>query len=479
MNEEKSEPNTQSTEQTNQNLNTNSQKVNSTEDLEMKIEEDDNLTPLKNAITKFLSEHTIYEAIPEDMKILVFNDKLLIKDSIEAMIKEDIYCGLLYSSEKNKHSGIFTIRDVLGLLLVGYKKLVMFLNPLSSPNRVHTPGKSGNISWGVGFVRRTQRVNNEKDINSYEKLKIKENSDKFFATFDTNVQNNNNNENDKTIIISKSLENKENNDNNNVDMDIEEEKNINNQNNETKESEITQEQTIAYNNIIKDFNHFISLFDEITLQSFIDLFHIKDTGSLISLYSESNLEECIKTIQNKNIHRLIVNDKKTGNLSGFITYETVFEYFIENYYSEMTEFNIPLKQINLVINNVITLNKNETLHKCMETFYNKGISMLPILDDDGKIFGYFYLKDIIYFFSMGEKFNFNNTVENFLKDLYEDVDNEMPYGKRRIKELNDNTSLKSVFEEMSTSPERKLIIKNSDSKIGIIALYDIFKKLVI
>ena len=448
MNEEKSEPNTQSTEQTNQNLNTNPQKVNSTEDLEMKIEEDDNITPLKNAITKFLSEHTIYEAIPEDMKILVFNDKLLIKDSIEAMIKEDIYCGLLYSSEKNKHSGIFTIRDVLGLLLIGYKKLVMFLN-------------------------------NEKDIDSYEKLKIKENSDKFFATFDTNVQNNNNNENDKTIIISKSLENKENNDNNNVDMDIEEEKNINNQNNETKESEITQEQTIAYNNIIKDFNHFISLFDEITLQSFIDLFHIKDTGSLISLYSESNLEECIKTIQNKNIHRLIVNDKKTGNLSGFITYETVFEYFIENYYSEMTEFNIPLKQINLVINNVITLNKNETLHKCMETFYNKGISMLPILDDDGKIFGYFYLKDIIYFFSMGEKFNFNNTVENFLKDLYEDVDNEMPYGKRRIKELNDNTSLKSIFEEMSTSPERKLIIKNSDSQIGIIALYDIFKKLVI
>ncbi len=105
--------------------------------------------------------------------------------------------------------------------------------------------------------------------------------------------------------------------------------------------------------------------------------------------------------------------------------------------------------------------------------------MLPILDDDGKIFGYFYLKDIIYFFSMGEKFNFNNTVENFLKDLYEDIDNEMPYGKRRIKELNDDTNLKNVFEEMSTSPERKLIIKNSDSKIGIIALYDIFKKLVI
>ena len=432
------------------NISNTHQKNKSSEDLEMNIEEDESLATLKKAITLFLSEHTIYEAIPEDMKILVFNDELLIKDSIEAMIKEDIYCGLLYNSEQNKHSGIFTIRDVLGLLLIGYKKLVLFLNT-------------------------------RKDITSYEILK--ENQDKFFATFDTNEGNNNNNiinANDE-LIISKGLENKE--INNNDGMEIEEEKSNNNINNNINkkitEKEITEEESKAYNNIIKDFNQFIQLFNDITLQSFIGLFHMKDNVSLISLFSESNLEKCVKTIQNNNIHRLIVNDKKTNNLSGFITYETIFEYFIENYYSEMSEFNIPLKQLNLTVNNVITINKNENLYKCMETFYKEGISMLPVIDDDGKIFGYFYLKDIIYFFSMGEKFNFNNTVENFLKDLYEDIDNEMPYGKRRIKELKDETNLKNVFEEMSTSPERKLIIKYDDSKIGIVALYDIFKKLVI
>lgn len=436
--------------------NTNSQenKISSV-DQDMKIEEDEKLSTLKTAITKFLNEHTIYEAIPEDMKILVFNDELLIKDSIEAMIKEDIYCGLLYNSKENKNSGIFTIRDVLGLLLIGYKKLILFLNT-------------------------------EKEITSYEMLK--ENSNKFFGTFDNvNEEKKNMFNSNEDLIVSKQLEGKEENNatNNNNDMEIEDEKNANenNDNNNTnkniQEKEVKDEETKAYNNIIKDFNHFISLFENITLQSFIDLFNIKDNVNLISLFSEANLEECVKTIQNNNIHRLIVNDKKTNNLSGFITYETIFEFFIENYYSEMTEFNIPLNQINIVINNVITLNKNETLYKCMETFYKAGISMLPILDDDNKIFGYFYLKDIIYFFSMGEKFNFNNTVENFLKDLYEDIDDELPYGKRRIKELNDDTNLKKVFEEMSTSPERKLIIKNDDSKIGIIALYDIFKKLVI
>ena len=430
----------------------NKEKNNPSENNQMNIEDEEKLTTLKNAVTKFLGEHTIYEAIPEDMKILVFNDELLIKDSIEAMIKEDIYCGLLYNSEQNKHSGIFTIRDVLGLLLIGYKKLVEFLN-------------------------------SEKNIVSYEMLK--ENLDKFFATFDSN--NNNDNSNDYNLIITSSLDNKENNNDNIQNMDIEEEgennNNINNNsnnkiNNKSEDINVKEEDAKAYNDIIKDFNHFISLFDNITLQSFIDLFHIKDNGSLISLYSDSNLQECVKTIQKNNIHRLIVNDKKTNNLSGFITYETIFEYFIENYYSSMTEFHIPLKQINIIVNNVITINKNDSLYKCMQTFYNEGISLLPVIGDEGEILGYFYLKDIIYFFSMGDKFNFNNSVENFLKDLYEDIDTQKPYGIRRIVELNDDTDLKEVFEKMNISPERKIITKNG-AKIGIIALYDVFKKLVI
>lgn len=398
-----------------------------TEDMEMNIEEEEKITNLQKTITKFLNEHTIYEAIPEDMKILVFNDELLIKDSIEAMIKEDIYCGLLYNSEQNKHSGVFTIRDVLGLLLIGYKKLVSFLN-------------------------------NNKNINSYELLK--NNINTFFAQFGNEKEN---------IIENKENISKKNNEN---EMDIEEDDNNSKNKNNENDPKI-------YNDIIKDFHQFTSLFDNITLQSFIELFNTKvNDSTLISLFSDSNLEECVKTIQKNNIHRLIVQDKKSNNLSGFITYEAIFEYFIENYYSSMTEFHIPLKHLDLIVNNVITLNKNENLHKCMETFYKERISMIPIMDE-GNIFGYLYLKDIIYFFSSGEKFNFGNTIESFLKDLYEGVDDEIPYGKTRIQEITDTIILKEVFEKMSISPERKLIVKNEDKNFGIVALYDIFKKLVI
>ena len=394
------------------------------EDMDMKIEDEEKINNLQKTMTKFLSEHTIYEAIPEDMKILVFNDELLIKDSIEAMIKEDIYCGLLYNSEQNKHSGIFTIRDVLGLLLIGYKKLVSFLN-------------------------------NNRNINSYEDLK--ENLNTFFAQFDNQNINQNSN-NNKNYIKNKNQD----------EMDIEED-----------DDNLNDNDPKIYNKIIKNFSQFTSLFDNITLQSFIELFHIKGNSSnLISLFSDTNLEECVKTIKKNNIHRLIVQDRKSNNLSGFITYETIFEYFIENYYSSMNEFKISLKNLDIIVKNIITLNKKESLHKGMETFYKEGISMIPITDDDGDIFGYFYLKDIIYFFSTGEKFNFNFTIEDFLKDLYEDVDQETPYGKTRIVEVQESSDLKYVFEQMSISPERKLIIRKN-SKIGVVALYDIFKKLII
>ena len=46
----------------------------------------------------------------------------MIKDAIEAMLKEDIFCALLWDTELNKFIGIFTIRDFLNLFKVIYEK---------------------------------------------------------------------------------------------------------------------------------------------------------------------------------------------------------------------------------------------------------------------------------------------------------------------------------------------------------------------
>ena len=122
----------------------------------------------------------------------------------------------------------------------------------------------------------------------------------------------------------------------------------------------------------------------------------------------------------------------------------------------------------------------------MELFYEKKISMVPVKDNNNNdLYGYIYLKDIIYCFSGGLPFNFNNTIEEFLSDLYAGIDMSIPLGEKRITDVYLNTKIKEIFELMSVCPERKLIVRdiknnedNGISDIGIITLYDIFKLLV-
>ena len=369
-------------------------------DIEMKHEEDEtSISKLKAIFTKYLKDHTVYETIPENMKILVFNSELMIKDSIEAMIKEDIYCGLLWDTTANKYIGIFTIRDVLSLIMISYQQLNQYLNNNTNINDLDTLVKS--------------------IVEIFSKITVDKNK-----------------------------------------MELEEEERIDTSNTDK---------------IIKNFSDFFKLFDNFTINNYVNKFKDKN-ANMISIFLDGNLKDCIQLIRDNHIHRIVVEDQKSSTITGFITYEAIFEFFIENYYSSMKEFEIQLKDVNIISKNVFSLNKEDTLYKAMELFCTKKISLIPIMDNK-EIFGYIYLKDIIYCFSNGNNLNFSTNLGSFLEDLYEGVDNEKPYGKKRITELEESTNLKKVFEEMSICPERKLIVKYDD-QIGIITLSNIFIELV-
>jgi len=70
----------------------------------------------------FLSKRTVYEAAPENSKVLVFNSDLSFKEMIKAFINEDIYCALIYDSKKEYFTGIITISDILFLFQYIIKK---------------------------------------------------------------------------------------------------------------------------------------------------------------------------------------------------------------------------------------------------------------------------------------------------------------------------------------------------------------------
>lgn len=128
---------------------------------------------------------------------------------------------------------------------------------------------------------------------------------------------------------------------------------------------------------------------------------------------DGNLKECIDLMKNNKIHRVIVEDSKAATFTGFITYETIFEYFISNHYSDMFSFHVKLNCLNISTNNMISATKDDTIYNCLIKFSIHKISVLPILDGD-EYFGFFYLKDIIYFFANGEKFSVYHFIKLFL-----------------------------------------------------------------
>ena len=124
---------------------------------------------------------------------------------------------------------------------------------------------------------------------------------------------------------------------------------------------------------------------------------------------DGNLKECVELMKFNKIHRVIVEDTKSSTFTGLITYETIFEYFVSNYYSdEMIGFHLKVNDSNVVTKKMITVNKNETIYNCLLNFWNNKISIIPIYDFEAdSYFGFFYLKDIVYFFANGEKFSVN------------------------------------------------------------------------
>lgn len=115
------------------------------------------------------------------------------------------------------------------------------------------------------------------------------------------------------------------------------------------------------------------------------------------------------------IHRVIIEDSKTNTFTGFITYETIFDYFVRNYYSDMTLFYLQIKDLNIITKNIISGEVNDTIFNCLEKFWFHKISILPILDlQTNTVFGFFFLKDIVYFFNNGEKFSVKFRLKFFL-----------------------------------------------------------------
>ena len=178
------------------------------------------------------------------------------------------------------------------------------------------------------------------------------------------------------------------------------------------------------------------------------------------------------------------------NYIGIVTNETIFEYLVFNYYSEdMKEFNLSLNEL-LVLGNIPLLKKLDNGQDVKEKVYNtfnnylfNNSDIIPIYNGK-EIAGFIYPKDFLYYiYNLESKQSLTN--EEFLINLYKDVDEEKPYGKNRViyLELNEKNKaffVKELIEKLNNSIEKKIIIydPNDNTNLYLISLKTIFRAIV-
>ena len=537
----------------------------------------------------FLSKRSVYEAAPENSKVLVFNSDLSFKEMIKAFINEDIYCALIYDSKKEYFSGIITISDILYLFQYIIKKTQeinitdyeQFIKDIFNRNKLlmndEEEEKNDNIIFknkNFDILKYLTKINYNdyyEMIKKYNKIHII-----YSISLDTSLL-------DVLKVIykigvhrlvveetkkkglneNKKKENEINLQNNTFDTKLEKEKeekekneNINktelekgekeksdkkikkvktkkkviteeeNKENKEKEGEKVIKKKVKKIKKKKTENDLDEKDKEEndnnkeegekpvkkkvkkikkkkTENDLIDKEKEKDNEEKKEINNLQKSEKSVMEISNKDVLKLNVEEKSNNNLeipsetqnfTGFVTYETVFDFLIYNYYSmEMKEFDLSLEELRKIPSNssfIIPINTFSLMTEKVHSSFSKNITsksdILPILTNDKKdIFGFLFLRDYLYFVSNCES-NQDLTNEEFLNNMYEGIDSEKPLGKERIiyLEYNDITKkykIKELLEKINGAPEKKIVLKYKEDENNlffIISLKSIFDVIV-
>ena len=532
--------------------------------------------------SEFLSKRSVYEAAPENSKVLVFNSDLCFKEMIKAFINEDIYCALIYDSKKEFFVGIITISDILYLFqyiikkaqeikITNYNNFIKEIfninksltNEEEEEKNENTKDKNFNILKYLTKINYNDYYEVIKKYNKYHilysisldsslldvlkviykvgvhRLVVEETKKKGLTEnkrkeTEINLQNNlidNKLENEEKEKVEKINKEKSETEKSNKKIKkvktkkkvITEEENKENKEKEGEkvikkkvkkikkkktENDLDEKDKEENDNNKEEGEKPVKkkvkkIKKKKTEKDLIDKEKEKDNEEKKEINNLQKSEKSVMEISNKDVLKLNVEEKSNNNLeipsetqnfTGFVTYETVFDFLIYNYYSmEMKEFDLSLEELRKIPSNssfIIPINTFSLMTEKVHSSFSKNITsksdILPILTNDKKdIFGFLFLIDYLYFVSNCES-NQDLTNEEFLNNMYEGIDSEKPLGKERIiyLEYNDITKkykIKELLEKINGAPEKKIVLKYKEDENNlffIISLKSIFDVIV-
>lgn len=270
------------------------------------------------------------------------------------MIREDIYCSLIYNTETQTMNGILNIRDIISLLA--------FINDKFKLNK----DQINSVPFFIKELFNKNITVNTLDIITEEIEKTSSENQSL-----------------KSEVFAEGIE--------------------------IEDDELNKNGLFDQEN--KCLNHLYNAFSLININDYMNYVKGSSSTDLFTISLDDNLYDCIRELMKIKTHRLVIEDVKTKKYCGFVNYEAVFDFFIEQYYSEMHEFSQKANELNIVSTDLITMRKNDSIYSCFELILKEKISFVPIYDQDSlELFGFVYLKDIIYLFSNSTKFSVSDII---------------------------------------------------------------------
>ncbi|VDK67880.1 unnamed protein product [Litomosoides sigmodontis] len=196
---------------------------------------------------------------------------------------------------------------------------------------------------------------------------------------------------------------------------------------------------------------------------------------LVSISPSESLFQAVQVLCKEKVHRLPVMEECAGNIAFILTHKRLIKFLYLYMIDLPRPFFMEKTPLELGIgtwNNVSTITQNTQLIDIMEIFLSKGVSALPVLDENEKVVDIYAKFDAINLAANKSYIDLDVTAQEALRyrvDWFEGVRCCSP-----------DDSLMTIIEMIVRAEVHRLVVVDHDKKVkGIISLSDILRFLVL
>jgi len=196
---------------------------------------------------------------------------------------------------------------------------------------------------------------------------------------------------------------------------------------------------------------------------------------LIAIDPDASLFEAIQMLLDNKVHRLPVIDPVTGNALYILTHKRILRFlYLYIYDLPSPQFmQRSIEELNIgSYNNVATATVDTPLYIALNTFLDRRISALPVLDKSGKLVDIYAKFDTINLAAEKTYNNLDITIGEAMKHRRD--------GFEGVRTCKKTESLASVMERIVRAEVHRLVIVNEEDEVhGVVSLSDILSYVVL